>query len=180
VDRSGPRTTPLDGHQYIEQQSQTSENAYRKPRLVGVRTQPRSRRPSRRQGYLPLDSSHKQAANVQGQLHVSQYLGERRRKRRKLAGLLAKRVELAAVRDTLMHQQIVTRALQQADVALLKHEQTVERALAQADEALRAVSNSTRFIKGFHSDYSHFAIWEKAMQLYKQEQDKPVTMKGLR
>jgi len=164
VDRSGPRTTPLDGHQYIEQQSQTSENAYRKPLLVGVRTQPRSKRPSRRQGYMPLDPSHKQAANVQGQLHVSQRLGERRCKRRKqrIAGLLAKRVELAAVRDTLKHQQIV------------------KQALAQADAALQPVNNSRTFVKGYHDDHSHFAILERAIELYKQEKAQEPTMKGLR
>jgi hypothetical protein len=152
----------MDGVQYIEQESQTSQNAYRKPRLVGVRTQPRSKRPSRRQGYLPLDPSQKQASNIQGQLHVTRYLGERRRKRTKqrIAILLAKRIELVAVRDTLRHQQIVKQALQ------------------QADEALQSVNN--KFVKGYHDDHSHFAIWKKAMELYEQEKAQTPTMKGLR
>jgi hypothetical protein len=189
VDRSGPRTA--DAHLYIEQQSQTSQNRWRKPLLVGVATQPRSRRPSRRQGYLPLDPTHKQAAaNIEGQLHNLRYLGDAkaRRKRRKevwIAKLLAQKCELLCLADFLKREHV---AKLQADLVELKvvHEslrkEQQEEALQQADEALRSVGNSTRFIKGYHSDGSHFAIWEKAMQLYAQEKvhQPEVTMKGLR
>jgi hypothetical protein len=164
VDRSGPRTTPLDGHQYIEQQSQTSQNAYRKPRLVGVRTQPRSKRPSRRQGYMPLDPTRKQAAaNIQGALHVARNLGDyERRKRKKKARLMAKKVELVCLHD------------------LLKGEQ-VRKALAQADDALQCADNSRKVLKGFHPDSKVFTIWERAIQLLKrEEQSQQVTMKALK
>jgi hypothetical protein len=182
VDRAGPRTAPLDGHQYIEQQSETSENPYRKPSLVGVATQPRSRRPSRRQGYLPLDAS-KQAANVQGDLHTLRYLGDgkARRKRRKqvrIAKLLAKRCELASIRDVLIAQsQAKLVELKVTRDYLLKQQQQ-QQALAQADEALQSINN--KFVKGYHSDSSFFRVWERAIELTKQEQEQPVTMKGLR
>jgi hypothetical protein len=142
----------------IEQESQTSQNAHRKPALRGVLTQPRSRRPpSRRQGYMKQTG-----ANIQGSLHATRYLGDearRRRKKRKVAELMAKRTELTVVRDT------------------LRKEQTVRQALAQADAALESIDN--KFVKGFHSDGSLFRIWEKAIELTKQEQA-GVTMKGLR
>jgi hypothetical protein len=111
---------------------------------------------------LPIDASNKQAsANVQGQLHVSQYLGNRRkRKKQRIAGLLAKRVELAAVRDTLRHQQIVKQALQ------------------QADEALQSVNNSR--IVGYHPDHAIFDAWKVATDLVQARKAQPVTMKGLR
>jgi hypothetical protein len=163
VDRSGPRTAPKDGvHQFIEQQSQTSENAYRKPLLTGRgATQPRSKkRPSRRQGYLPLDPSNKQAANVQGQLHVGQYLGNRRKRKRKVAQLMAKRSELMAVRQ------------------VLKHQQTVQRALQQADEALQSVNNS-RIVPGYHPDHTIFDVWKVATEIVQARKAQPVTMKGL-
>ena len=175
VDRSGPRTAPLDGvHQYIEQQSETSENPYRKPLLVGNATQPLSRRPSRRQGYM------KQAANVQGELHTARYLGDdehrRRRKKKRIAQLQAKRCELLATRDVLIAQS-------KAKLVELKvfrdslRKQQQEEALTQADAALQSINN--KFVKGYHSDSSFFRLWEKATELVKQEQAQQTTMKGL-
>jgi hypothetical protein len=107
---------------------------------------------------LPIDASNKQAANVQGQLHVSQYLGNRR-KRRKIAGLLAKRSELMSVRE------------------VLKNKQTVERALQQADEALQCVNNSR--IVGYHPDPTIFEVWKVATEIVQARKAQPVTMKGL-
>jgi hypothetical protein len=46
------RTIKPDAHQFIEQESQTSDNAHRKPALRFQATQPRSKRPSRRQGTM--------------------------------------------------------------------------------------------------------------------------------
>jgi hypothetical protein len=183
VDRSGPRTA--DAHLYIEQQSQTSQNAYRKPRLAGVATQPRSRRPSRRQGYLPLDPTHKQAAaNIEGQLHNLRYLGDakarcKRRKQVRVAKLLAKRCELAAIRDVLIAQSKAKLVeLKVIRDSLCKQQQ--EEALAQAEVALQSIGTSSKVVKGFHSDHKFFDVWERAIALVKQEESHPVTMKGLR
>jgi hypothetical protein len=168
----------------IEQVSQTSQNAHRKPALRGVLTQPRSKRPSRRQGYLPLDPTHKQAAaNIEGQLHTLRYLGDgkARRKRRKqvrIAKLLAKRCELAAIRDVLIAQSKAKLVELKAVHEILHKQQQQQQALAQADEALQSVNN--KFVKGFHSDSSFFRVWEKAIELTKQEQEQPVTMKALK
>jgi hypothetical protein len=135
----------------IEQESQTSQNAHRKPALRGVLTQPRSKRPSRKQV--------------------------------RIAKLLTQKCELLCLADYLKREQIAKRMAQLVELKVihesLRKEQQ-EQALQQADEVLRGVGNSTRFIKGYHSDGSHFAIWEKAMQLYKQERKQGPTMKGLK
>jgi hypothetical protein len=159
------RTIKPDAHTYIEQQSQTSDNAHRRPALRFQATQPRAERPPRRQGYMKQQAAAAigtgSAANVQGALHVAGYGEQRRRKRRK-AKLLAKRAELNAVADILQMAK-------------------VRDALAQADAALESVNNANRFVKGYHSDGSIFRVWEKAMELIKQEDAQPpVTMKGLR
>jgi hypothetical protein len=191
AERSGPHTAPLDGvHQYIEQQSETSENQFRKPLLVGNVTQPRSRRPSRRQGALPLDPTHKQAANIEGQLHVSGYLGsaDERRRRRKRAKLMAKKVELLCLHDLLKGEQIAkaraqARAVEEQAIQEVLHKQhQQEQALAQADEALRAVDASSKFVPGFHTDNRKFwNVWKRATELVeKEEQAQQVTMKGLK
>jgi hypothetical protein len=185
VDRSGPRTA--DAHLYIEQQSQTSQNAYRKPRLAGIATQPRSRRPSRRQGYLPLDPARKQAAaNIEGQLHNLRYLGDAkarrtRRKQVRIAKLLTQKCELLCLADYLKREHV---AKLKTDLIELKivHEslrkEQQEQALTQADAALQSINN--KFVKGYHSDSSLFRVWEKATELVKQEQAQQPTMKGLK
>jgi len=56
----------------------------------------------------------------------------------------------------------------------------VQKALQQADDALESVNNANRFVKGFHSDGKVFDVWERAIQLLKQEQETPITMKALK
>jgi hypothetical protein len=155
---------------YIEQESfnQPRKHSLR-PRARGAARDAGRARETRRQGDMSLDKQTAggagvsvgsgSAANVQGALHVSGYGEQRRRKRRK-AKLLAKRAELNAVADILQMAK-------------------VQKALAQADDALQSVNNANRFVKGFHSDGSFFRAWERAIELTKQEQERPVTMKGL-
>jgi hypothetical protein len=156
---------------YIEQESFNQPRKHNlRPRARGAARDAGRVREMRRQGEMSLDKQTAggagvsvgsgSAANVQGALHVAGYGEQRRRKRRK-AKLLAKRAELNAVADIL-------------------HMAKVRNALAQADDALRTVDNASKVLKGFHPDGHVFTVWERAIELLKQEQERPVTMKGLR
>jgi hypothetical protein len=178
-ERSGPRTTRSDTHLFVEQQSETSENQFRKPLLVGNVTQPRSRRPpSRRQGYLKQAAS----SNIQGALHAARYLGNltarhERRKRKRIARLMAKRVELMCLHDVLSLPR-------RQEIAKLQAQLTALRATHDVLTSLQPQSGSTsaKFVAGYHNDSSLFDVWKVATELVQQQktQQQPVTMKGLR
>jgi hypothetical protein len=120
---------------YIEQESQNQPRKHNlRPRARGAARDRDRPRDTRRQGYM----------------------------KRKVAELMAKKLELTVVRDALRHDQIV------------------KAALAQADDALESVNVTSKFVKGFHSDHSFFDVWEKAIQLCKEAKTQPVTMKGLK
>jgi hypothetical protein len=157
---------------FVEQESQNQPRKHNlRPRARGAARDAGRARETRRQGEMSLDKQTARgagvtavgsgsAANVQGALHVAGYGEQRRRKRRK-AKLMAKKIELMVVHDVLKGEQ-------------------VQKALAQADDALRTVDNASKFVKGFHPDGEVFDVWSKAIELLKAEQNRPVTMKGLR